>query len=423
MSNYDEMHDGIPIGSSDSFAKKIAGTSFTPIGANTSLLNTSSSATTVSVLDQGICSNTAKAFNYLCRLGELKCWALEFIDDASFTIKNGTEFERCLCNGVLLAKVGHMIAPDKVSLASIYDKEQEAFNKCGLNFKHLDNICFWKDALTSIGFPNSLVPDNCDIYGGKNVNTVLSLYVLAIYLYKLGLGPEIKDKTGVVELVGESDSELSEMVKKLHPFKIPSFADIGNFLQNQLSPGTLKVMAEKEGTYVSPTRVLAKKQDKLMELIEEQMTERKDMLISLVQLGKVSGVGVNECLYHVYEDIIYKEVACSDFCCTQPWILSCIEKGNACGDICLAGLEGSVNDVYLALWCEKLEFRPFLRQQNKSLYFCAINNKLLTNKCILNPIEIFELILNMNKYSKDSIKSSKYVRKWIFDYSKNWSTL
>lgn len=64
------------------------------------------------------------AYEYLCRLEEAKTWMEACIKEI---LPQPTEFEESLRNGVYLAKLGHFIAPDLLSLNKIYDIDQRRY--------------------------------------------------------------------------------------------------------------------------------------------------------------------------------------------------------------------------------------------------------------------------------------------------------
>jgi len=64
-----------------------------------------------------------------------------------------TELEENLQNGVYLAKLGNIIAPEAVPLTKIFDIDQELFKAAGLHFRHTDNINFWLKSLETASLP------------------------------------------------------------------------------------------------------------------------------------------------------------------------------------------------------------------------------------------------------------------------------
>jgi hypothetical protein len=64
-----------------------------------------------------------------------------------------TELEENLRNGVYLAKLGNVIAPETVPLMRIYDIDQNLFKVAGLQFRHTDNINYWLKSLETASLP------------------------------------------------------------------------------------------------------------------------------------------------------------------------------------------------------------------------------------------------------------------------------
>ena len=100
-----------------------------------------------------------------------------------------TELEEGLRNGVILAKLGHFMAPTVVPLRfhifvpadiksrftnslfkrRIFDSDQSRWRRSGLHFKHTDNIVHFMNAAKQIGLPPIFLPETTDIYDRKNM--------------------------------------------------------------------------------------------------------------------------------------------------------------------------------------------------------------------------------------------------------------
>uniref|UniRef100_A0A8B9QGY6 IQ motif containing GTPase activating protein 3 n=1 Tax=Apteryx owenii TaxID=8824 RepID=A0A8B9QGY6_APTOW len=146
-----------------------------------------------------------------------------------------TELEESLRNGVVLAKLGHCFAPDLVPLKKIYDREQLRYKATGLHFRHTDNINYWRDAMTHVGLPSIFHPETTDIYDKKNMpRVVYCIHALSLYLFKLGLAPQIQDLYGKVDFTEE---EINNMKRELEKYglQLPAFSKIGGLLANELS--------------------------------------------------------------------------------------------------------------------------------------------------------------------------------------------
>ncbi|XP_038621907.1 ras GTPase-activating-like protein IQGAP2 isoform X2 [Tachyglossus aculeatus] len=172
------------------------------------------------------------AYEYLCHLEEAKRWMeVCLVEELPPT----TELEEGLRNGVYLAKLAKFFAPKMVSEKKIYDVEQTRYKKSGLHFRHTDNTVQWLRAMEAIGLPKIFYPETTDVYDRKNIpRMIYCIHALSLYLYKLGLAPQIQDLLGKVDFTEE---EISNMRKELEKYGIqmPSFSKIGGILANELS--------------------------------------------------------------------------------------------------------------------------------------------------------------------------------------------
>ncbi|XP_005411739.1 PREDICTED: ras GTPase-activating-like protein IQGAP3 isoform X1 [Chinchilla lanigera] len=172
------------------------------------------------------------AYQYLCRLEEAKRWMEACLKEE---LPSPVELEEGLRNGVLLAKLGHCFAPSVVPLKKIYDVEQLRYQATGLHFRHTDNINFWLSAIAHIGLPSTFFPETTDIYDKKNMPRVIyCIHALSLFLFRLGLAPQIHDLYGKVKFTAE---ELSNMASELAKYglQLPAFSKIGGILANELS--------------------------------------------------------------------------------------------------------------------------------------------------------------------------------------------
>ncbi|KAM5257371.1 ras GTPase-activating-like protein IQGAP2 isoform 4-T4 [Hipposideros larvatus] len=172
------------------------------------------------------------AYEYLCHLEEAKRWMeVCLVEELPPT----TELEEGLRNGVYLAKLAKFFAPKMVSEKKIYDVEQTRYKKSGLHFRHTDNTVQWLRAMESIGLPKIFYPETTDVYDRKNIpRMIYCIHALSLYLFKLGIAPQIQDLLGKVNFTEE---EISNMRKELEKYGIqmPSFSKIGGILANELS--------------------------------------------------------------------------------------------------------------------------------------------------------------------------------------------
>ncbi|XP_072167571.1 ras GTPase-activating-like protein IQGAP1 [Diadema setosum] len=172
------------------------------------------------------------AYQYLCHLEEAKKWMEACIRE---DLPPTTELEEGLRNGVYLAKLAHFFAPQKVPIKKIYDRDQTRFQEKGLHFRHTDNTVQWIRAMEVVGFPKIFYPETTDVYDRKNMpRTVYCLHALSLYLFKLGIAPQIQDLYGKVDFTEEEISAMQSELDK-YGIQMPQFHKIGGLLANELS--------------------------------------------------------------------------------------------------------------------------------------------------------------------------------------------
>ncbi|XP_053573714.1 ras GTPase-activating-like protein IQGAP1 [Bombina bombina] len=172
------------------------------------------------------------AYEYLCHLEEAKRWMEACLGE---DLPPTTELEEGLRNGVYLAKLGNFFSPKVVSLKKIYDREQTRYNATGLHFRHTDNVIQWLNAMTEIGLPKIFYPETTDIYDRKNMpRCIYCIHALSLYLFKLGLAPQIQDLYGKVEFTAEEIDIMKSELEK-YGIQMPAFGKIGGILASELS--------------------------------------------------------------------------------------------------------------------------------------------------------------------------------------------
>ncbi|KAJ3604708.1 hypothetical protein NHX12_029448 [Muraenolepis orangiensis] len=146
-----------------------------------------------------------------------------------------TELEEGLRNGVYLGKLGTFFAPKMVSVKKIYDRDQTRYKSTGLHFRHTDNTVQWLRAMESTGLPKIFYPETTDVYDRKNMpKVVYCIHALSLYLYKLGIAPQIQDLLGKVAFTEEEISHMRSELEK-YGIQMPAFSKIGGILANELS--------------------------------------------------------------------------------------------------------------------------------------------------------------------------------------------
>ncbi|XP_076143220.1 ras GTPase-activating-like protein IQGAP1 [Alosa pseudoharengus] len=172
------------------------------------------------------------AYEYLCHLEEAKRWMEACLDEE---LPPTTELEEGLRNGVYLAKLGNFFAPQTVSLKKIYDREQTRYKATGLHFRHTDNVIQWLNAMSAKGLPKIFYPETTDIYDRKNMpRCIYCIHALSLYLFKLGLAPQIQDLYGKVDFTEEEINNMKSELEK-YGIQMPAFSKIGGILANELS--------------------------------------------------------------------------------------------------------------------------------------------------------------------------------------------
>uniref|UniRef100_A0A673CKN1 IQ motif containing GTPase activating protein 2 n=1 Tax=Sphaeramia orbicularis TaxID=375764 RepID=A0A673CKN1_9TELE len=159
------------------------------------------------------------AYEYLCHLEEAKRWMEACLEE---DLPPTTELEEGLRNGVYLGKLATFFAPKMVSEKRLYDRDQTRYKSKGLHFRHTDNTVQWLRAMESVGLPK---------VGGLHSHYYCR-HIL--YLYKLGIAPQIQDLLGKVAFTEEEISNMRSELDK-YGIQMPAFSKIGGILANELS--------------------------------------------------------------------------------------------------------------------------------------------------------------------------------------------
>ncbi|XP_074935413.1 ras GTPase-activating-like protein IQGAP2 isoform X5 [Phalacrocorax aristotelis] len=254
------------------------------------------------------------AYEYLCHLEEAKRWMEVCLEEE---LPPTTELEEGLRNGVYLAKLAKFFAPNVVSDKKIYDVEQARYKRSGLHFRHTDNTVQWLRAMESIGLPKIFYPETTDVYDRKNIpRMIYCIHALSLYLFKLGLAPQIQDLLGKVDFTEE---EISNMRKELEKYGIqmPSFSKIGGILASELSVDEAalhaaviaineaieKGIAEQTiATLRNPNAMLLNVDEELAQEYQNELFEAKRRKESNARL-KVNGT-ISEEERDVYEELL-----------------------------------------------------------------------------------------------------------------------
>ncbi|CAM4628057.1 ras GTPase-activating-like protein IQGAP1 isoform X1 [Caretta caretta] len=225
------------------------------------------------------------AYEYLCHLEEAKRWMEACLNE---DLPPTTELEEGLRNGVYLAKLGNFFSPKVVSLKKIYDREQTRYKATGLHFRHTDNVIQWLNAMAEIGLPKIFYPETTDIYDRKNMpRCIYCIHALSLYLFKLGLAPQIQDLYGKVDFTEEEISNMRSELEK-YGIQMPAFSKIGGILANELSVDEAALHAA----------VIA-----INEAIDRQVPS--DTLMAMRNSNAML-VNLDELLASIYQDTLYR---------------------------------------------------------------------------------------------------------------------
>uniref|UniRef100_A0A8C5S8L0 IQ motif containing GTPase activating protein 1 n=1 Tax=Laticauda laticaudata TaxID=8630 RepID=A0A8C5S8L0_LATLA len=89
--------------------------------------------------------------------------------------------------------------------------------------------------MAEIGLPKIFYPETTDIYDRKNMpRCIYCIHALSLYLFKLGLAPQIQDLYGKVDFTEEEISNMRSELEK-YGIQMPAFGKIGGILANELS--------------------------------------------------------------------------------------------------------------------------------------------------------------------------------------------
>ncbi|KAE8636071.1 hypothetical protein XENTR_v10002827 [Xenopus tropicalis] len=253
------------------------------------------------------------AYEYLCHLEEAKRWMEACLVEE---LPPTTELEEGLRNGVYLAKLGRFFAPKVISEKKIYDVDQTRFKRSGLHFRHTDNTVQWLRAMESIGLPKIFYPETTDVYDRKNIPRVIyCIHALSLYLFKLGIAPQIQDLLGKVDFTEE---EISNMRKELEKYGIqmPSFNKIGGILANELSvdeaalhAAVIAINEALDKGVASQTMVTLRNPNAMLLNVEERFAEEYQNVLAQAKKikednAKIKNNTISEEERDVYEELL-----------------------------------------------------------------------------------------------------------------------
>ncbi|XP_041643206.1 ras GTPase-activating-like protein IQGAP2 [Cheilinus undulatus] len=264
------------------------------------------------------------AYEYLCHLEEAKQWMEACLDEE---LPTTTELEEGLRNGVYLGKLSNFFAPKMVSEKRIYDRDQSRYKSRGLHFRHTDNTVQWLRAMESVGLPKIFYPETTDVYDRKNMpKVVYCIHALSLYLYKLGIAPQIQDLLGKVAFTEEEISNMRSELEK-YGIQMPAFSKIGGILANELSVDEAAlhaaVIAINEavdkgqasvtmGALINPNAMLRNIQEALAQDYQDTLSQAKARKQNQSS-GRRSSIATEE--RDVYEELLTQQEiqGCIDF--------------------------------------------------------------------------------------------------------------
>ena len=156
-----------------------------------------------------------QAYEYLCRIGEAKRWIENTIKEP---IPSELDLEEVLRDGVILAKLARVFAPDLVP---------RIFEARRLQFRHSDNYVRFAKFLERIELPEIFHFELIDLYEKRNIPRVIfCVHALSFLLSNKGLATPMGDLLGKLTF---SEDELRQTQRSLDALgsKMPNFNALG----------------------------------------------------------------------------------------------------------------------------------------------------------------------------------------------------
>ncbi|XP_061585009.1 ras GTPase-activating-like protein IQGAP2 [Cololabis saira] len=346
------------------------------------------------------------AYEYLCHLEEAKRWMEACLDE---DLPPTTELEEGLRNGVYLGKLANFFAPKMVAEKKIYDRDQCRYKSKGLHFRHTDNTVQWLRAMESVGLPKIFYPETTDVYDRKNMpKVVYCIHALSLYLYKLGIAPQIQDLLGKVAFTEEEISNMRSELDK-YGIQMPTFSKIGGILANELSVDEAAlhaaVIAINEavdrgqasvtmGALRNPNAMLKNTQEAFAEDYQDRLGQSKARKRDHSS-GRRSSVATEE--RDVYEELL-----------TQQEIQNCVDFVNIQTAIRQVNRAVSTQDEAALLAALRLEALALLSVQDTNCHwylehlitYCQHKSKDGVRAPILDKEEIQGVISSCNDFAE-----------------------
>uniref|UniRef100_A0A3P9KLG8 IQ motif containing GTPase activating protein 2 n=1 Tax=Oryzias latipes TaxID=8090 RepID=A0A3P9KLG8_ORYLA len=346
------------------------------------------------------------AYEYLCHLEEAKRWMEACLDEE---MPPTTELEERLRNGVHLAKLANFFAPKMVSEKRIYDRDQCRYKNKGLHFRHTDNTVQWLRAMELVGLPKIFYPETTDVYDRKNMpKVVYCIHALSLYLYKLGIAPQIQDLLGKVAFTEEEISNMRSELEK-YGIQMPSFSKIGGILANELSvdeaalhAAVIAVNEAIDKGQASVTLAALKNPYAMLRNIQDAISQDYQVALGRAKarkqhqsLGRRASVAKEE--RDVYEEFL-----------TQQEIQSCLDSVNAQDAVQQVNQAVSTQDEAALLAALRLDALALLGIQEANCHhymehfttYCQHKSKDGVRAVMLDKEEIQKVVSTCNDFAE-----------------------
>uniref|UniRef100_A0A4W3I1I8 IQ motif containing GTPase activating protein 1 n=1 Tax=Callorhinchus milii TaxID=7868 RepID=A0A4W3I1I8_CALMI len=347
------------------------------------------------------------AYEYLCHLEEAKRWMEACLDEE---LPPTTELEEGLRNGVYLAKLGNFFAPKVVSTKKIYDGEQTRYKATGLHFRHTDNTIQWFNAMGHIGLPKIFYPETTDVYDRKNMpRSIYCIHALSLYLFKLGLAPQIQDLYGKVDFTEEEINNMKSELEK-YGIQMPAFSKIGGILANELSvdeaalhAAVIAINEAVDKGVAEETMAAMRNPNAMLHNLEPSQASAYQSTLSAAKQEKTANAR-NKVENSTSERDVYEELL------TQAEIQGNVNKVNL--QIGMLGVDsaleqGDADGLYQALKSPGLSLRG-LQEANKDWYFKQLMaDKQMKGQGSNEPLRKEELQYGVDRANEDATRYLK----------------
>ncbi|KAF8543323.1 hypothetical protein BDD12DRAFT_820840 [Trichophaea hybrida] len=175
-----------------------------------------------------------QAYEYLCHIGEAKEWMEDCIGEPIPPI---VELEEALRNGVALAKLTRVFAPELVP---------RIFQSPKLQFRHSDNIDRFFRFLRKVELPEIFFFETTDLYNKKNIPKVIyCIHALSFLLFRLGLTSHaIGNLVGKLEFT-ELEIQNTQKGLDMAGVSLPSFRGVNKHFEVEAEPEPVETEEEK----------------------------------------------------------------------------------------------------------------------------------------------------------------------------------